>query len=101
MPALFQQGKHVILTAYAVTAEPRLAIEITLVEGGLTKEGTSWETTPFQVALSMSKSLADKIVIAKVDGELWDLERPFEKSSTLQLFDFDTPEGKLERLLQG
>lgn len=29
-----------------------------------------------------------------MNGELWDLERPFEKTSKLELFDFDSPEGK-------
>lgn len=29
----------------------------------------------------------------KVDGELWDLERPLEKSVKLQLLKFDDPEG--------
>lgn len=72
---------------------PREAITITLKDGS-TKEGTSWETSPMQVAIGISKSLADKVVIAKVDGELWDLERPFEKSATLELFDFESPEGK-------
>lgn len=31
--------------------------------------------------------------VAQVDGELWDLERPFEKSASLELFDFESPEG--------
>ena len=69
------------------------------------------------IALAISKSLAEKTVITKVcptttrapspgrraerlkprdkqvNGELWDLERPFEMNSTLELFDFDSPEG--------
>lgn len=31
---------------------------------------------------------------AQVDGDLWDLERPLEKSCSLQLLDFEHPEGK-------
>ena len=31
----------------------------------------------------------------KVDGELWDLERPLEKSCLLELLDFEHPEGVL------
>ena len=30
----------------------------------------------------------------KVDGELWDLERPLEKSVKLELLDFEHPEGQ-------
>lgn len=33
----------------------------------------------------------------QVDGELWDLERPFEKSASLELLDFEHPEGKRGR----
>ena len=29
-----------------------------------------------------------------MDGELWDLERPLEKSCKLELLDFEHPEGK-------
>ena len=46
-----------------------------------------------------SKGLAAATVIAKVNGELWDLERPFEKDSTLQLIKFDDEQGRNERLL--
>lgn len=31
--------------------------------------------------------------MAKVNGELWDLDRPFEKDSSLQLLKFEDPEG--------
>jgi threonyl-tRNA synthetase len=42
--------------------------------------GTSWETTPADIARSISKSLFERVVVAEVDGEVWDLERPLEKS---------------------
>jgi threonyl-tRNA synthetase len=35
-------------------------------------------------------------VIAKVNGELWDLDRPLEKDSKLQLLKFDDEEGNYE-----
>jgi threonyl-tRNA synthetase len=30
----------------------------------------------------------------QVNGELWDLERPFEGSGALELLDFEHPEGE-------
>ncbi|XP_018647681.1 threonyl-tRNA synthetase-related, partial [Schistosoma mansoni] len=36
-----------------------------------------------------SKTLAEHAVIAKVNGELWDLLRPFEKNSSLEIYNFD------------
>ena len=32
-----------------------------------------------------------------MDGELWDLERPLEKSCKLELLDFEHPEGKKKK----
>ena len=46
------------------------------------------------IAKEISKGLADRIVIAKVDGNLWDLERPLEKACSLELLDFEHPEGE-------
>ncbi|CCO30571.1 threonyl-tRNA synthetase [Rhizoctonia solani AG-1 IB] len=76
-----------------VAAQPREPITITLPDGS-TKEGKSWETSPMAIAAQLSKSLSERVVIAKVDGGLWDLERPLEKSCSLELLDFEHPEGK-------
>ena len=46
------------------------------------------------IARAISKSLSERIVISKVNGQLWDLERPLEGDATLELLDFDHPEGK-------
>ena len=40
----------------------------------------------------------ERTVISRVDGELWDLERPLEKSVKLELLQFDDPEGTLPGL---
>lgn len=40
-----------------------------------------------------SQGLADNTVVAKVNGEVWDLDRPFEGDATLHLLKFDDPEG--------
>lgn len=50
-----------------------------------------------QIARGISTSLADRIIIAKVNNqELWDLNRPLEASVTLSLLDFDSPENNYE-----
>lgn len=46
------------------------------------------------LAADISKSLAERTIIAKVDGDLWDLTRPLEKSCNLQLLDFENDEAK-------
>lgn len=41
-----------------------------------------------------SQGLADNTVIAKVDKELWDLDRPLERDCSLQLLKFDDEEAQ-------
>ncbi|CAL9735774.1 hypothetical protein MOSE0_I04104 [Monosporozyma servazzii] len=80
-----------------VAEAPRNPLKIVLKDGSI-KEATSWETTPMDIAKEIAKSLPDRLCIAKVDGELWDLDRPFEGEANqeikLQLLDFDSEEGK-------
>ncbi|XP_072593208.1 threonine--tRNA ligase 2, cytoplasmic [Vulpes vulpes] len=64
------------------------------VAGGKTVEGEVWTTTPYQVATEISPELAESTVVAKVNGELWDLDRPFEGDSTLELLTFDNEEAQ-------
>ncbi|XP_025195109.1 threonine--tRNA ligase, cytoplasmic isoform X2 [Melanaphis sacchari] len=61
---------------------------------GKTTSAKAWKSTPYDVAKGISQGLADNTVIAKVNGELWDLDRPLEKDSTLQLLKIDNEEAQ-------
>jgi threonyl-tRNA synthetase len=61
---------------------------------GKTQIVKSYETSPMQIAAGISKSLANDIVIAKVNGELWDLDRPLEASCKLAFLKFGDEEGR-------
>jgi threonyl-tRNA synthetase len=74
-------------------ADMNESITVTLPDGN-TKPATRFLTTPKDVADSISKSLGKKVVVAKVDGDNWDIFRPLEEDCKLELFTFDTPEGK-------
>ncbi|CAH8442485.1 unnamed protein product [Heterobilharzia americana] len=76
-----------------IASQPRSPIEITLPDGSIV-DGKAWETTPMEVAKNISKTLAEHAVIAKVNGELWDLLRPFEKNSSLEVYNFDHKDGQ-------
>ncbi|ESN97826.1 hypothetical protein HELRODRAFT_85090, partial [Helobdella robusta] len=69
------------------------SIQITL-PNGKTLEGLSWRTTPYDFHRGRTQGLADESVISKVNGVVWDLDRPFEKDATLQLLKFDDPEAR-------
>jgi threonyl-tRNA synthetase len=79
-----------------IAAKPREPITITLADGSI-KQGTSWETTPADIAKGISNSLLKRTVVAKLNGDpeqLWDLERPLEKSCKLELLPFEDELGK-------
>ncbi len=49
--------------------------------------------TPLAVAEGISKSLAKKVVAAKIDGAWWDLTRPLEKGGKFELVVRDSADG--------
>lgn len=74
--------------------KPRDEILITMPDGTV-KPGKAYETTPAEIAKGISNSLYKRTVVARVDGEqLWDIERPLEKSCKLELLDFNDDQGK-------
>ncbi|GJJ16106.1 hypothetical protein Clacol_010385 [Clathrus columnatus] len=76
-----------------VKNQPRQEAQVTMPDGSIRKAMT-WETSPMDIAKEISKGLAERAVIAKVDGQLWDLERPLEGSCKLEILDFENDEGK-------
>jgi len=58
-------------------------IEITLPDGS--KQPVPAGTAPIEIAKGISPRLADAAVVARVDGELYDLSRPVEKNAALEI----------------
>lgn len=73
--------------------KPKAPITVTLPDGK-TVEALSWKTTAYDVARGISQGLADNVVIAKVNGILWDLDRPLEADCKLELLKFEDPEAQ-------
>jgi threonyl-tRNA synthetase len=65
-------------------------IEITLPDG--TKKPVEAGTSPLDIAKSIGPRLADAVIVAKVNGELYDLTRPLESDATVQLLTAKDPE---------
>ena len=65
-------------------------IEITLPDGS--KQSVAAETRPIDIARSISPRLADAAIVAKVDGDLFDLTRPIGKDANLQILTAKDPE---------
>src|SRR5512146_2261748 len=66
------------------------SIEITLPDGS--KQSVAAGATPIDIAKSISPRLADAAIVAKVNGELYDLTRPLEKDASLQILTNKDPE---------
>uniref|UniRef100_A0A8D3CKP0 threonine--tRNA ligase n=1 Tax=Scophthalmus maximus TaxID=52904 RepID=A0A8D3CKP0_SCOMX len=56
--------------------------------------GKAWVTTPYQCACEISQGLADNAVISRVNGELWDLDRPLEQDCSLEILRFDNEDAQ-------
>ncbi|CAM4610536.1 threonine--tRNA ligase 2, cytoplasmic [Lepidochelys kempii] len=84
--------EHDALLAYRAANQSK-PIKVILTDGKVI-EGESWKMTPYQLAAGISRGLADNAVIAKVNGELWDLDRPLEGDCSLELLTFDNEEAQ-------
>ena len=64
--------------------------QVTLPDGSV--QNVPAGAAPIDVARSISPRLADDALVAKVNGNLWDLNRPLEADSTLQILTPKSPE---------
>lgn len=76
-----------------MAAKASAEITVTLPDGKAVP-AQSWRTTPYDVAKGISQGLADNTIIAKVNGVVWDLDRPLESDCKLELLKFDNPEAQ-------
>lgn len=88
--ALFDQ----LWAAQQSSFESRRAPIVVRLQDGKEMEAESWTTTPLDIAKRISNSLPDKVIVAKVDGTLWDLTRPLEKDCELELLDWEDKEAQ-------
>ncbi len=51
-------------------------------------------TTPMEIAKNISPRLAQEVLAAKVNGEVWDLTRPLTHDTAIQLLKWDDEDGK-------
>src|SRR6202451_4384292 len=66
------------------------SITITLPDGS--QKSVLAGSSPMDLAKSIGPGLGDRAVGARVDGQLWDLTRPFEKDAKLEILTSKNPE---------
>ena len=79
---------------FARRERSEIRISLHLSSGDLEVNGKAWDTTPGQLLKHVPKDFAADVVVAKVNGQLWDLDRPLEKDSKVSYLKFTDPEGK-------
>ena len=67
-------------------------IKITFPDGSVREFAKG--TTAMQIAESISSRLAQEVLAASVNGEVWDLTRPINEDAAVKLFKWDDEEGK-------
>lgn len=65
-------------------------IQVTLPDGSV--KSVAAGARPLDVAREISSRLADDAVVARVNGQMWDLTRPFESDAQLQILTSKNPE---------
>jgi len=67
-------------------------IKITFPDGSVREFAKG--TTSLQIAESISQRLAQEVLAARVDGEIWDLTRPIEKDAAIELLKWEDDDAK-------
>ncbi|NDV78920.1 threonine--tRNA ligase [Dysgonomonas sp. 511] len=62
-------------------------IKITFPDGSVREYAKG--TTSLQIAESISSRLAQEVLAARIDGEIWDLTRPIEQNVTIELLKWE------------
>lgn len=65
-------------------------IQVTLPDGSV--KSVAAGARPLDIAKEISSRLADDAVVARVNGQMWDLTRPFESDAQLQILTSKNPE---------
>lgn len=65
-------------------------LQITLPDGSV--QSLPEGSRPIDAAAKISSRLADDAIVARVNGDLWDLNRPFEGDASLQILTTKNPD---------
>src|ERR1700689_655118 len=67
-----------------------MSVQITLPDGSV--QSADDGARPIDVARKISTRLADDAIVARVNGDLWDLNRPFESDAKLEILTTKNPD---------
>lgn len=92
---LFEELWQKHLKDLAAKDHPSIEVSLDIGDGNAKSvPAKAFETTPGSFLRDVPKDVAAEVVIAKVNGELWDLNRPLEGDSAVVLLPFSNPEAR-------
>lgn len=77
----------------SLKCKPNEPIKVQL-QYGRVYDGVSWQSTPNQIYKEINKKLSSDTIVARVNNELWDLNRPLEQDCKVELLNFENPLAK-------
>lgn len=94
--ALWDKFRQINEEELAKKVPEKITLTVTLKDGSVKEvSGESWRTRPYDLAREhVSKSWAESLIVSKVNGKQWDLNRPLEGPATVEFVTFDSFEGK-------
>lgn len=84
-----RQTQEAIVRERAGSANRPIAVAIA---GRKSVAGRAWRTSPYQISRELG--LLDTVLVARVNGQLWDLHRPLEGDTELEFLALDHTEAK-------
>ncbi|XP_003976334.3 threonine--tRNA ligase, cytoplasmic isoform X1 [Takifugu rubripes] len=91
--SLYEALKEESAALLAERAAENRCIRVEMPDGRRV-EAKAWLTTPHQLACDLSQDLADHTVVSRVNGELWDLDRPLEQDCSVEFLPFDNEDAQ-------
>lgn len=76
-----------------LASKPKEPIKVTL-EYGRVHNGIAWQSTPGEIYQEINAKAYGKAIVAKVNNQLWDINRPLEGDCTVELLPFENPLAK-------
>lgn len=77
----------------SLASKNREPIKVTL-EYGRVHEGVSWQSTPGEIYNRINVKAYEKAIVARVNNQLWDMDRPLEEDCIVELLPFENPLAK-------
>ncbi|MES1904292.1 MAG: hypothetical protein MHPSP_000069 [Paramarteilia canceri] len=88
---LYKEQQKKFLEKQKLLSKP---ISVTLPDGKIISAKSFFDSPVTLLKSINNKKLAKEAIISKVNGKLWDLEKPLETDCSLEILDFTDPEAQ-------